>query len=63
MLIRITHEPTGEEFFFRFRTRKQAANAMALLNEYRDTEAVIPMFLERYVRGRTRVRVQDRPQC
>ena len=43
MLIRIVHEPTGEEFFFRFRSSKQAANAKALLEEYG-----IPMFLKRY---------------
>ena len=43
MLIRITHEPTGEEFFFRFRSRKQAANAKALLEEYG-----VSMFLRRY---------------
>jgi hypothetical protein len=58
MLIRIVHEPTREEFFFRFQSRKQAANALAVLEEYG-----VPMFLERYGRGRTRVRVQDRPQC
>ena len=43
MLIRIVHKPTGEEFLFRFRSRKQAANAKAVLEEYG-----VPVFLERY---------------